>query len=72
MKANIEVELEPFSVPNFVRLKQKEGKTQDSSELACYSLSKFDADTLLSLCEDFKQEVFRKAGKTIPAAHSFG
>ena len=67
MKATLQVELQPFQTPNFVRAVGKPGVRQDGmQELPCYPLSDLDPDTLDKLCRDFRAEVFRKAGKEQP------
>lgn len=67
MKATLEVALQPFQVPNFVRPVAKPGKKEDGfSETVAYPLSDLDSLTLDRLCEQFRNEVFRKAGKKQP------
>ena len=67
MKATLEVELQPFQVPNFVRPVAKPGKREDGfAETVAYPLSDLDSMTLWRLCKDFTDEVFRKAGKEQP------
>jgi len=67
MKATMQVELQPFQTPNFVRAVTKPGKREDGiQESPCYPLSDLDAETLDKLCRDFRAEVFRKAGKEQP------
>ena len=67
MKATLQVELQPFQTPNFVRAVRKAGLKQDGmQELPCYPLSDIDSLTLDKLCNDFRNEVFRKAGKEQP------
>lgn len=67
MKASIEVELQPFTTPNFVltarppRLKQ-EGLVE-TPKLA---LGDLDSHTLERMCDEFRNEVFKKAGKSRP------
>jgi hypothetical protein len=67
MKATLQVELKPFQTPNFVIAVGKPGLKQDGmQELPSYPLSDLDADTLDKMCRDFRDEVFRKAGKEQP------
>ena len=67
MKATLQVELQPFQTPNFVRAVVKAGLKQDGmQEIPCYPLSDLDSLTLAKLCDDFRAEVFRKAGKEQP------
>jgi len=67
MKATIEVKLKPFSVPNFV-LTEAEPKPREEgmTEPPKYALSELNPETLEALCEQFTNEVFRKAGKSRP------
>ena len=67
MKATLQVELQPFQTPNFVRAVVSPGLKQDGmQELPAYPLSDLDSETLDKLCNDFRAEVFRKAGKEQP------
>jgi hypothetical protein len=63
----ITVELRPFNVPNFVLQVMAPGKRQDGvKEAPSYALSELDAGTLSEMCDDFRLEIFRKAGKEDP------
>lgn len=65
--SNIKVELRPFSVPNFVIQVMAPGKRQDGfKEAPSYALSELDADTLSEMCDEFRAEIFKKAGKEDP------
>jgi hypothetical protein len=67
MKATLQVELQPFQTPNFVRAVVKPSTRADGMlETPCYPLSDIPAETLDRLCNDFRDEVFRKAGKEQP------
>lgn len=67
MKATLEVELQPFQTPNFVRAVVPPGKREDGmQEAPCYPLHALDNMTLDKLCRDFRQDVFAKAGKAPP------
>ena len=67
MKATIEIELQPFTTPNFVLAVSKPGMKQDGmQELPSYPLSSLDSWTLDKLCSEFRDEVFKKAGKEQP------
>lgn len=61
MKTTIEIELKPFSVPNFVIV----ASTGDG-ETRSYPLSAIDAQTLDRMCSDFRHAVFKQAGKEMP------
>ena len=70
MQARINVELQPFKTPNFVRAVMPPGKREDGmQEVPCYPLSALDSVTLDKLCRDFTKEVFEKAGKE-PLPHA--
>ncbi len=62
------VDLVGFSVPNFVRMKMPIRPRQEgfNPEPPSFSLKEIDADTLSSLCDNFRREVFNKAGKIDP------
>lgn len=62
MKVTLEVEINSFTVPNFVTVAKKEGRAAEES----IPLSALDSLTLDRLCSDFRNEVFRKAGKEQP------
>jgi len=73
MKATLEVELQPFQTPNFVRAKVKPGKREDGiQETPCYPLSDLDPYTLAKLCDQFRAEIFKKAGKQQPPGERCG
>jgi len=63
MKVNIEVELRGFNVPNFVII---EAKLEEKVEAQSIPLSSLEAVTLHKMCEEFRNEVFKKAGKSQP------
>jgi len=65
MKMQIELDIEPFSVPKFVRTKHSlDGNAGDESQPI--SLKKLDVGVLDKLCAQFRHDVFRHAGKTPP------
>ena len=67
MKATLQIELQPFQTPHFVRAVSKPELKQDGmQELPCYPLSDLDSLTLDKLCDQFRAEVFQKAGKEQP------
>lgn len=64
MKAKIEIQLKPFTVPNFVVADEQPKERQEGfAEGRKYALNELDAETLEELCWKFKEEVFAKAGK---------
>ena len=64
----MKIELLGFTVPNFVIQKMPPRPRQDGLvEAPKYPLSEVPAEDLASLCDHFRGEVFRKAGKADPA-----
>lgn len=67
MKATIEIELKPFMVPNFVSVVEPPGKREEGfKEGMSYPLSAIGEYTLDRMCDNFRSEVFKKAGKNPP------
>lgn len=63
----MQVEVLAWQTPNFVRLKPPVGQRQDGiKEAPAIPLNEIGADVLSRLCDDFRAEVFRKAGKVDP------
>jgi hypothetical protein len=52
------IDLVPFATPNFVILKIKGGPS--------LSLAEIDAEDLSELCYQFREDIFKKAGKADP------
>lgn len=65
--AKMQVEVNAWQTPNYVTLKQPAGRDQQSPSIP---LSEIDADVLALLCDDFRAEVFKKAGKPDPRAEA--
>lgn len=66
----MKVDLNPWIVPNFVIGKMPPGRRQDGfnpDAAPKWALSDVDAETLAAQCDQFRAEVFRKAGKPDPA-----
>jgi len=67
MIAKIEIELAPFTVPNYVLVKETSSERKElQDEARKFHVSEIDADTLYRMCMDFTDEVFKKANKTQP------
>ena len=67
MKVNVELELLPFNVPNYVLVKEEPRPKQEGfAEGKKFHISELGSETLLKLCNQFKNDVFRKAGKEHP------
>ena len=69
MEVKIEIKLKGFLVPNYVMVEgsakpRQEGFTEDRK----FHLSELDAITLDQLCRDFRDEIFKRAGKNQPPA----
>ncbi|MHB1260359.1 MAG: hypothetical protein ACYC2H_01450 [Thermoplasmatota archaeon] len=63
----MKVELLGFTVPNFVIQKMPPRSRQEGmAEAPKYALADVPAEDLASLCDHFRSEVFRKAGKADP------
>lgn len=66
--AKIQVELQPFLVPIYVIVKAKpRPKHEGIIESPKYALDELDAETLDSLCREFRAAVFGRAGIEDPA-----
>lgn len=63
MITTIELDVKLWVAPNFVLVKNPDLVAQDLS----LPLSAIDAVTLERLCDQFRDEVFKKAGKPQPA-----
>lgn len=64
----MKIELQPWQTPNFVIVKVPPRPRQEGwQEAPKFPLSEVDAETLAQMCEAFRVEVFRKAGKVDPA-----
>lgn len=68
---DIKIKLKPFRVPNFVLVdadrvgQRQDGFNPDNNGMK-FELSQLDEDTLDELCEQFRADVFQKAGKVDP------
>ena len=61
-KIQLLVELKPFSVPNYVIQKVPDRLRHDGFvDAPVYHLSQLDKHTLKKLCDDFRDNVFKKA-----------
>ena len=67
MQVKMELDLLPFSTPNYVLVKMPPGKREDGfKEGPKFHLRELDSLTLAKLCDDFRDEVFKKAEKEQP------
>lgn len=62
MKARVEADVRPFNIPNYVILVAEQGESTNAS----VKLSALDESTLSRMCDQFREEVFKAAGKTDP------
>jgi hypothetical protein len=61
------IDIVPFTVPNFVRVKQAPRPRQEGVQFAPpIPLSELSVETLDALCAEFRREVFAKAGRVMP------
>ncbi len=64
MKVSVEVELAPFKVPDSVSVKGTPALKQHGfTAQRKMHLSELSREALEKLCDDFQNEVFKKAGK---------
>mgnify|MGYP000918097630 CR=1 FL=1 len=71
MITNIQLELRPFTVPNYVVVANKARPRQDGMFFAqsgdnSFALRDLDDATLEHLCSEFREGVFKKAGRELP------
>lgn len=59
----VEIEIQPFTIPNYVILKIPGDSNTRTEGAKTLPLKELSSETLDKLCEDFKSEVFKKAGK---------
>lgn len=62
MKTKVELNVKLWGSPNFVLIKNPDKEAQDLS----IPLALIDAHTLERLCDEYRDEVFKKAGKSRP------
>lgn len=67
MKVTHEVELQPFMTPNFIVTVMPPGTRQEGmKEAPKIALADAGPATLSALCDQFREDIFRKAGKKDP------
>lgn len=77
MKTKIEINLLPFDVPDFVMEKREpapapaapalpESAARPIRHAITLHLKEMPAETLSKMCDEYRKEVFKKAGKTDP------
>ena len=60
----MEIELQPIRVPNFISQKTK--SLPEEGDCPKYPLTDLSPKVLAELCDQFRQDVFRQAGKKDP------
>jgi hypothetical protein len=64
----VTIKLQAFNVPNFALAQRKPGERQDGiQQLPAFPLRDIGAEELANMCDDFRREIFRKAGKKDPS-----
>jgi hypothetical protein len=68
------IALVPFTVPNYVRIQRPPGHVTTREDgfpvgnEGTFILAELDEHTLSELCDQFRKDCFKKAGKTEPRA----
>lgn len=64
----MKVELQPWMTPNYVLGKMPpRPRSEGYTDFPKWPLSEIDALILSKMCDDFRAEIFKKAGKADPA-----
>jgi hypothetical protein len=67
MKISLEIDIHPFSVPLHVRpIERPQPRETGIIPNVTYPLSDLSVETLDRLCRDFRDQVFKSAGKEQP------
>lgn len=66
MKTQIEIDLKPFTVPNFVIAANDLKAREEGCENQSFPLAYLSSETLDQMCREFRDAVFEKAGKRQP------
>lgn len=67
--ATVEIKLQPFRPPNYVLVESpRKAREEGLVETPKFSLADLSAETLSDLCDQFRADVFEKAGKPDPKA----
>lgn len=64
----MKINLIPFTTPNFVSMERPAGLRQDGfkTDGVSFALKEIPAEDLAALCDTFREEIFKKAGKNDP------
>jgi len=60
MKVKVGIEAKPWDSPNYISL------MNNGTSILVVALKDVDVHVLVSMCEQFREDVFKKAGKTDP------
>ena len=68
MSVCIELKLKPFTTPNFILVEEPpKSRHLGFQEGRKFSLTEIGALELSALCDKFRSDIFKKAGKTDPS-----
>lgn len=71
MAISVAVKLKPWTVPNFASVEMPVKPREEGLQNGVsFALNELPAEALAQLCDEFRAEVFRKAGKPDPSAPS--
>jgi hypothetical protein len=69
MGANMQIKFKPWITPNFAHVEGPLGRRQEGVSFdRGFALSEIPVEDLAELCDQFRADVFRKAGRPDPAA----
>lgn len=63
---NMPMQLRPFTVPNFVIVELPQPPKESAQSCPSLSIEDLDEQTLSGLCDEFRANVFARAGKQDP------
>lgn len=64
---NIQLKLRPFQTPNYVSVEGESKPRQEGlQELPKFALNELSEESLSELCDQFRFDIFKKAGKVDP------
>jgi hypothetical protein len=63
----MKLKLKPFSTPNYV-IAEKPGRKEDFQTAPVFPLREIEADELAEMCDEYRKNIFKKAGKKDPCS----